>query len=149
MDGFKNILYPVDLAETSLKIIPFVRTMADKFQAKIHLLNVVQDLENLSGFYVPHPSLEIFAKELNTAAQEKLRQFHDEHMADMPDVEYATILGDPAEQIVKYVKDQGIDLIIMGTHGKKGLDKLIFGSVAEKVVKMSPVPVLTINPHKV
>ncbi len=149
MNGFTNILYPVDLAETSLKIVPFVRTMAEKFQAKIHMLYVVQDLENFSGFYVPHPSLEIFAEELKKGAHEKLTEFHEEHMADMPNVEYATILGDAAEEIVNYVKQHGIDLIIMGTHGKKGLDRLIFGSVAEKVVKMSPVPVLTVNPHKV
>jgi nucleotide-binding universal stress UspA family protein len=56
-------------------------------------------------------------------------------------------LGDAAEEILKYVRSEGIDLIIMGTHGRKGLEKIVFGSVAERVVQKSPVPVLTINPY--
>jgi nucleotide-binding universal stress UspA family protein len=47
-----------------------------------------------------------------------------------------------------YISDEEIDLVIMGTHGRKGLDRVFFGSVADRVVKMSPVPVLTINPYK-
>jgi nucleotide-binding universal stress UspA family protein len=57
------------------------------------------------------------------------------------------VFGDPAEEIIKYVEFEGIDLIIIGTHGKKGLEKVLFGSVANRVIKMSPVPVLSVNPH--
>jgi nucleotide-binding universal stress UspA family protein len=56
-------------------------------------------------------------------------------------------LGDAAEEVLNYVRSEGIDLVIMGTHGRKGLEKVVFGSVAERVVQKSPVPVLTINPH--
>jgi nucleotide-binding universal stress UspA family protein len=59
------------------------------------------------------------------------------------------VAGDASEQILSYVEDQKIDLIIMGTHGRKGMDKIIFGSVAERVVKSSPVPVLVVNPFKI
>ena len=51
--------------------------------------------------------------------------------------------------IINYVTSKGIDLVIMGTHGRKGLDKVIFGSVAERVVKTAPVPVMVVNPHKI
>ena len=57
------------------------------------------------------------------------------------------ILGDAAEEVLNYVQSEGIDLVIMGTHGRKGLEHIIFGSVAERVVKQSPVPVLTVNPY--
>jgi nucleotide-binding universal stress UspA family protein len=57
------------------------------------------------------------------------------------------VLGDAAEEILNYAKTEGIDLIIMGTHGRKGIERIIFGSVAERVVKKSPIPVLTVNPY--
>jgi len=147
MTDFKNVLFPIDLSETSAKIVPHVRYVAEKFQAKVHMLFVVRDLEYYSGFYVPHPSIDVFAQELTSGSKKKLTEFKNEHMEDMPDTEYSVLLGDPAEEILKYVKEHGIDLIVMGTHGRKGLDRLFFGSVAEKVVKLSPVPVLTINPY--
>jgi len=59
------------------------------------------------------------------------------------------VAGDASEEIINYIESQGIDLIIMGTHGRKGLDKVMFGSVAERGVKTSPVPVLVVNPYKV
>ena len=52
------------------------------------------------------------------------------------------------EEIINYIEDQNIDLVIMGTHGRKGMDKVIFGSVAERVLKTSPVPVMVVNPYK-
>jgi nucleotide-binding universal stress UspA family protein len=57
-------------------------------------------------------------------------------------------LGDAAQEVLNYIQSEGIDLVIMGTHGRKGLEHIIFGSVAERVVKHSPVPVLTVNPYK-
>jgi nucleotide-binding universal stress UspA family protein len=58
------------------------------------------------------------------------------------------VQGDPAEEILKYIAQEKVDLVIMGTHGRKGLDRVLFGSVANEVVKKSPVPVLTINPYR-
>ena len=149
MVAFQNILFPVDLSESASKLSPYIKYIAEKFHARMHLLCVVQDLENYESFFVPHPSLEIFAEELKTGASKKLDHFLREYMPDIPDVEYDVVLGDPAEEIVKYANEHDIDMIVMGTHGRKGLDRLVFGSVAEKVVKMSPVPVLTLNPHKI
>jgi nucleotide-binding universal stress UspA family protein len=58
------------------------------------------------------------------------------------------MVGDAAEEIINRVKSEGIGLVIIGTHGRKGLDRIVFGSVADRVIKMSPVPVLSINPYK-
>jgi nucleotide-binding universal stress UspA family protein len=148
MVEFKNILFPVDLSESSGKILPAVRTVAERFQATVHLLFVVHDLVSIVGLYVPHPPLDSYVDELKSGAKVKLEDFYQEKLSDMPTVKHSIVIGDPAEEIVKYAIENCIDLIIMGTHGRKGLDRLFFGSVAEKVVKMSPVPVLTVNPHK-
>jgi nucleotide-binding universal stress UspA family protein len=77
-----------------------------------------------------------------------LYEFIDEHFKSFPDTEATVITGDASEQIVNFVESKGIDLVIMGTHGRKGLDKVIFGSVAERVVNIAPVPVLLINPYR-
>ncbi len=149
MDGFKNILFPVDLTETSSKIVVFVQQMAEKFHAVVHVVHVVDSLEHFSGFYVPHPSLETFSGDLKEGSRRRMAEFFNEHFPLMENASCETLLGDPAETIIHYAQDHDIDLIIMGTHGRKGLDRLFFGSVAEKVVKMSPVPVMTVNPHKI
>jgi nucleotide-binding universal stress UspA family protein len=144
---FKKILFPVDLSEVSPKIVPYVKDMAEWFDAEIHLLFVVRILQHFTSIYVPHPSVNKFEAEMVKGAEKKLLEFMDEHFrADSPKAQ--VLLGDPAEEILEYAQAEGIDLIIIGTHGRKGLEHIIFGSVAERVVKKSPVPVLTVNPYR-
>ena len=66
-----------------------------------------------------------------------------------PNTKTTAVAGDASEEIVNYIEERHIDLVIMGTHGRKGMDKIVFGSVAERVVKTSPVPVMVVNPFKV
>ena len=146
MQIFRRILFPVDLSEVSPKIVPYVRDMEAWFDAEIHLLFVARILQHFTSIYVPHPSVNKFEAEIVKGAEKKLQEFVDEHFqADSPKTR--VLLGDPAEEILKYAQSEGIDLIIIGTHGRKGLEHIIFGSVAERVVKKSQVPVLTVNPY--
>ena len=147
MHDFKKILFPVDLSEVSSKIVPYVREMAVKFEAEVHLLFVARIFRHFTSIYVPHPSIHKFEEELLTGAEKKLQEFTEEYFKDAP-CKTKVILGDPAEEVLNYVQSEGIDLVIMGTHGRKGLEHIIFGSVAERVVKQSPVPVLTVNPYR-
>lgn len=142
----KRILFPVDFSEVSPKIVPYVKDMAGKFKADLHLLFVARILQHFSGIYVPHPSISKFEGEIVQGAEKKLQEFVGEHFADVSP-KARVILGDAAEEILNYAQSEGIDLIIMGTHGRKGLERVIFGSVAERVVKNSKVPVLTVNPY--
>jgi nucleotide-binding universal stress UspA family protein len=57
------------------------------------------------------------------------------------------LIGDIIEKIIKYIKAKGIDLVIIGTHGRKGMDRIILGSIADRVIKSAPVPVLSVNPY--
>ena len=147
MQAFKQILFPVDLSEVSPKIAPYVIEMAVKFDAEIHLLFVARILQHFTSIYVPHPSVNKFETEVIEGAEKKLQEFMEEYFKDVP-CKAKVMLGDPAEETLNYVRSEGIDLVIMGTHGRKGLEHILFGSVAERVVKQSPVPVLTVNPYR-
>jgi nucleotide-binding universal stress UspA family protein len=147
MQAFKQILFPVDLSEVSPKIAPYVIEMAEKFDAEIHLLFVARILQHFTSIYVPHPSVNKFETEVIEGAEKKLQEFMEEYFKDVP-CKAKVMLGDPAEETLNYVRSEGIDLVIMGTHGRKGLEHILFGSVAERVVKQSPVPVLTVNPYR-
>ena len=146
MHDFKKILFPVDLSEVSSKIVPYVREMAVKFEAEVHLLFVARILQHFTSIYVPHPSISKFEEEMKQGAEKKLQEFTEEYFKDAP-CKGKVILGDAAQEVLNYIQSEGIDLVIMGTHGRKGLEHIIFGSVAERVVKHSPVPVLTVNPY--
>jgi len=146
MQIFKKILFPVDLSEVSPKLVPYAKEMAAKFDAEVHLLFVARILQHFTSIYVPHPSIMNFEGEITKGAEKKLQEFVKEHFENGSGAA-RVVLGDPAEEILSYAESEGIDLIIMGTHGRKGIERIFFGSVAERVVKKSQVPVLTVNPY--
>ena len=145
---FKKILFPVDLSETSPKLVPYVRTMADKFGAQIHLLFVARIFDYFSTIYVPTDSISKFEKELMEGAAKRLQEFKEEHFHANPDIRAIVVHGDASEEILNYTRAEGIDMIVLGTHGRKGLDKIVFGSVAERVTRAAAVPVFLVNPHR-
>ncbi len=146
MAEIKSILFPVDFTSSSEKVLPYVKLMAEKLGAKIHLVHVVRGAEEFAGFEMGAAWYSSFEKELIDGAEKAMRRFVEENGLD--DAETAVIVGNAGEEIVKYAADKGIDMIIMGTHGRKGLEKIMFGSVAAEVVKMAKCPVLTVNPFK-
>ena len=146
--AIKKILFPIDLTETASKLLPYVFSLSEKYKSRIYLLHVVQDLNKWGKLYVPHPSMDTFQKEAIEAAKNALQTLCEEQLQRCPDFKTIVVSGDAAQEILKVIASERIDLVIMGTHGRKGLEHVIFGSVAETVVKNAPVPVLSINPHK-
>ena len=148
MVQIKNILFPIELdfSEGNQKILPYVKSMADKYQADLHLLYVLRDPEGYATFYAPHLNLEKMVDEIAFEAGKKLEEYAQKNLADHKNVQTKVRIGGVAREIVEYAGEKNIDLIVMGTHGRKGLEAAFFGSVAQKVVKNSPVPVLTVNP---
>ena len=147
MKEFKKILFPIDFSESATKLIPYVLTLAQAFDSRIHLLYVVRDFQYLTSFHVPHPSLDQLEAEVLENARKMISRAAEEDFP--PGCVTHVSRGDAATEIIQYAAEEKIDLIIMGTHGRKGLDRTLFGSVADNVVKNSPVPVMVINPHKV
>jgi len=143
-----KILFPSDLREHSLKILPYVLSMSEKYNGTIYLLHVIDDISKWGGFYIPHISLDLYQKEAMETAEKFMDKACEQQMKSCPNFERRILSGDAATEILKTIDSDAIDLVVMGTHGSKGLEHAIFGSVAEKVVKNSPVPVLTVNPYK-
>jgi len=148
MQPIKKILFPVDLSDVSQKIVPWISMMAEKFEAQICLLFVARSFEYLHSFELASPDIDNFALSFIKGAQKQIQKFVDAQFKEYPDLKTDIASGDPADMILEYITSEEIDLVIMGTHGRKGLNHILFGSVAERVVKMSPVPVLTINPFR-
>jgi nucleotide-binding universal stress UspA family protein len=146
MPEFKKLLFPIDFSEVSPKMAPWALKVAKKFSSEIHLLFVARRLEHLASIYVEQVSIEDFENEVIRGAEEKIEEFANTHFHGYPDCKTRVVLGD--EEILNYIKSEEIDLIVIGTHGRKGMDRILFGSVAERVIKMSPVPVMSINPYR-
>jgi nucleotide-binding universal stress UspA family protein len=149
MVEIKKILFPIDFTENSSKILPFVLSMSEKYNSMIYLLHVVEDLSKWGvGSFVPHLPLDSFKKDAMEGAKKAMDKVCDQQLESCPNFQRMIVYGDPSLEILKKIESEGIDLVVMGTHGRKGLEHTIFGSVAENVVKRSGVPVLVINPHK-
>jgi len=149
MIEIKKILFPLDLTENSTKILPYVLSVSEKYNSQIYLLHVVQDLNKWGKLYVPHTSMDRFQEEAIEGAKKAMDTVCENQLQSCPNFQKMVVSGDTIDEILKVIESEDIDLLIMGTHARKGLEHRIFGSVAEKVVKKSPVPVLVINPYKV
>jgi len=149
MAEFKKVMFPVDFTESSRKVIPHLRLITDKFGSEIHLVHVVRGPEEFTGFELGATWWSTYEKDLLDGAQKAMDRFVDENLPEVKGVTTKVLIGDAVDEILNYSKSSGIDLIIMGTHGRKGMEKVMFGSVAEGVVKRAACPVLTVNPFKV
>jgi nucleotide-binding universal stress UspA family protein len=149
MTEIGKILVPYDLSDDLSKILPYVRSVARAYDSEICLLHVVQDLRKWGKAYVPHASMDKFQEEAEKEAEKKMDRICEEQLTDFGAVQKKVVSGNPAKEILRMVESEDVDLLIMGTHGRKGLEQMIIGSVAEKVLKQCPVPVMTIDTNKV
>jgi nucleotide-binding universal stress UspA family protein len=146
MKQVQKILFPIDFASNFETLVPWVSTLAKKFDATVYVLFVAQDLKHFASFYVPHGNIEDFQKQSIDSAKKRMAAAAQEFSPQFPKMETRVELGDPAEKILAFAQQEHIDLIVMGSQGRSGLDRMIFGSVANKVVKNASCPVLTIHP---
>lgn len=148
MIAIKHILLPTDFSEFSAEAVNYACAFAERFGAELHVLHVIHELAasipeavvELAG------SLENYMEEAELRALEKLGTVLDDDWCQGKRIVRATRQGSPFLQIVEYAKQNEIDLIVMGTHGRSGLSHLLIGSVAERVVRYAPCPVLTVRP---
>lgn len=146
MAEFKKILCAVDFSDQSPKLADYAKTLARCTGAKLLCVYVAPSLSQYVGFHVPPSSIESFVGEIVAGADTSMQSYLETHFAGA-DAEGKVLVGYPAEEILNMAEDENVDLIIMGTHGRTGIDRILFGSVAEKVVKSSTCPVLTIRPE--
>jgi nucleotide-binding universal stress UspA family protein len=147
MPIIKKILFPVDLSEASPQVVPYVREIAAGLKAEVHVLFVARVMVKYSKLEVPAVYISQFEEEIVKGAERKMEEFLKDHFSDLP-VTARVISGEPAEEILNYAAGQGMDMIIMGTHGRKMVERIVFGSVATHVVQQAHVPVLTVKPYR-
>jgi len=148
MVEIRTILVPVDFSEVAPILAKWAKGFAKQLNAKIILTYVLEDLSTYEGIFVDLKTLTELENTLYEGAKKSMEDFLKEHFSDFPDVEPVLEKGDVVETILRVAQEKGADLIVIGTHGRKGLDRILFGSVAEGVVKNSPIPVVTINPYR-
>jgi len=145
MRQFKTILLATDFSENSEYAFEYALSMAKKYDALLALIHVINEPVDLRGFYVPHISFDTLEEEIEQGARKMMDRFCRTHLRDYQKYESFIVPGIPYDEIIKKANELAADLIIMGTHGRSGLDHVLFGSTAEKVVRKSVVPVLTVR----
>ena len=145
MINFKKIIVAVDLSDHSKTVAEYAASIAKMYGASIIAVYAAPTLTQYTGFHVPPNTIDNFVGEIVSGAQRAMNLFVAEFFENMP-IKAEVVVGYAAEEILSLADKEEADLIIMGTHGRKGFDRILFGSVAEKVVKNSPYPVLTVRP---
>jgi universal stress protein A len=146
MIALKRILLPTDFSEYSAAASTYACAFCDQFHAELHLLHVIQDLAPLApepGVMLPPPA--DYLKEIEDNATLMLERVLDRQWSAGKSIIRVIRQGPPFLEIVRYAKETAIDLIVIGTHGRTGLAHVFMGSVAEKVVRKSPCPVLSVR----
>jgi nucleotide-binding universal stress UspA family protein len=145
MIDLHRILVPTDFSKFSENALTYAVAFAEKFGAELYLLHVVQDLALFIPPEVAAAPVTVSVTQLATAAHEALDRTIRESNLNRFGVKREVREGNPFTEIVRFAKEQDIDLIIMGTHGRTGLAHVLLGSVTEKVVRKAPCPVLTVR----
>jgi len=149
MKEIKKILIPLDYSPEVLKVlVPYARYFAMKLNAEIHLLYVQETIELFDEFDLPEDHFKTIMKNAFETAKIRMKRIVNEEFKELEVKTSNVVIGDAVSIIVKFADKKEYDLILMGTHGRKGSDKIVFGSVAYRVAKKAPCPVLTVNPYR-
>lgn len=141
-----RILYPTDFSDLSLVALKYAKSFAEQYKARLHCLHVVDEAYQywmtMGPEGVPmgpdmHQMLDI--------AERQMKEFVSEHLEDHPRIITRVITGKPFVEIIRYAREEDIDMIVIATHGRSGLKYVMLGSVAERVVRKAPCPVLTVR----
>ena len=119
--------------------------LAQRFRADLTVLHVVYDPLDITCSHIPHPPLEQLREEMIREAEQMVQRRVHRRLRFLPRAKTVVVAGPPYLQIVRYARDHRVDLIVMGTQGLVGLDRLIMGSTAERVVRTAPCPVVSIR----
>lgn len=143
--AFRHILCPVDFSAHSDRAMEYAGDLAQRFQADLTVLHVIYDPLDIACSHIPHPPLEQLREESIRGAERMLDRRVRRRLRHLPRTKTAVAAGAPFRQIIRYAEEHRVDLIVMGTQGLTGLDRLIMGSTAERVVRMAPCPVVSLH----
>lgn len=146
MSSIKKIICALDLADHSTLVASYASMLAKMSGASIVAVYAAPTMTQYTGFHVPPNTIDNFVGEIVNGAGKALKEFVSANFDGIA-VTSEVVVGYAAEEILAVAAREEADLIIMGTHGRTGIDRILFGSVAEKIVKNSTIPVMTIRPQ--
>ena len=151
MLAIKRILVPTDFSEPSQDALVYAKGLADAFGSSLHVLHVLEDLAAhawTTEVYVA--ALPGVHEEMERQANDRLNELLSEEEQRKYNAKLVLRTGSAFVEVVRHAREEGIDLIVMGTHGRGAIAHMLLGSVAERVVRKAPCPVLTVRqkqPH--
>ncbi len=142
--AFKNILFPTDFSPCSQAVLPYVHAIAERYASTVHVVNILAPEPQIIGVPLDrYPELDADRYTAQSAMNALLASHPFENIVHTATIER----GELWEVLAPLLKENNIDLIVLGTHGRRGLRKLVLGSVAEEVFRYAMCPVLTVGPH--
>ncbi|MFN8007818.1 MAG: universal stress protein [Terriglobia bacterium] len=145
MMEIKRILFPTDFSEYSRHALRYAAALAERFKATLYVMHACEHPFVGAGMEAYQFSVPEFTEEVQAQEKKTLEQMAEDLKMQQIDAKPLFVVGKAYLEIVKCAKELEIDLITMATHGHKGISHLVFGSTAEKVVRMAPCPVLTVK----
>lgn len=143
----KKILCAIDFSEISSRVASYAQDLAKGLDAHVYVLHVAPSIDQYAYLRIPPTDFQERINEAIVDAQKNMETFIKENF-DIEKVTGRVLSGYAVDVILEFAGVEGIDLIVIGTHGRSGLDKVLFGSVAERIVKTSKIPVMTIRPDQ-
>jgi len=148
MVSYKNILYCTDFSTSARAALPYAIDLAKKYGAALHLLHVYQDAGHIAEFELSSGTKSDYirvAHLMGTEMEKRLEDLCQEIAMELGSCERKMVRGKAHIEIIRYAKETNIDLIVMASHGLSGLEHVIFGSTAERVLGESPCNVFIIK----
>jgi nucleotide-binding universal stress UspA family protein len=143
--SYDRVLVPTDGSEGATTALSHALDIVSATGGHLHVLSIV-DSRALSGGFEAGPALPTIRTSLETYAEDSVDAFREQATEAGVESTGTVTVGLPADEICDYADAEDIDLVVMGTHGRTGLERVVFGSVTERVVRTTEVPVLTIRP---
>ena len=142
MPLIKTLLCPVDFSQMSRAVLDYAVFMAQSHQAQLKLIHVVDQLHGFDSYKILHMTAIEITHEMERQARTQLKEL----VATLPiPATFDIRFGRAADEIVIQAKEDEVELIVMGSHGRSGISHLLVGSVAESVVRHAPCPVLVVR----
>jgi nucleotide-binding universal stress UspA family protein len=142
----KLILCPVDFSEFSIRAYHYALSLAEHYRAKLVAQHIVELSRYPYAEYVAtQGDYQEFSRALREGGEKRLQEFMKKYTHDEVQPELAVHEGVAADSILSFTQERKMDLIVMGTHGRRGFDRLVLGSVTDRVMRTAPCPVLAIS----
>jgi nucleotide-binding universal stress UspA family protein len=145
--NYQRILFATDLSDVSFEAWPHALALAEKFGAELHAVLVLEEPYALAA-YDQYAVLLDAIRDVKPQVERRLDERTKDHAASVRVRSRVLEAMSPVHALLDYVKNEKIDLVVMATHGRGGLGHLLLGSVVEKLIRLSPVPVVVVRPTK-